>query len=106
MKKTGQGSTLPKAFALAQNMPNPFNPSTTISYQIPEGKGAVEFTLNVYDLRGRLLRTLASGVKGAGSYTAYWDGTTNNGQQVGSGIDFYRFVSSEFTQTRKMVLLK
>jgi len=101
------GSSLPKAFALAQNSPNPFNPSTTISYQVPEEAGSgVQFNLNVYDLRGRLVKTLAEGFKAPGVYQAFWDGTSNSGQKVSSGVYFYRFASSRYNATRKMVLLK
>jgi len=101
-----QGASLPKAFALAQNHPNPFNPSTTINYQIPDDVGSINISLNVYDIRGRLVRTLAEGLKGAGSYSTFWDGTDNSGRQVGSGVYFYRFSSSKFNATRKMILLK
>jgi len=101
------GATLPKAFALAQNSPNPFNPSTTISYQVPEDAGAgVQFSLNVYDLRGRLVKTLAEGFKAPGVYQAFWDGSSNNGQKVSSGVYFYRFASDRYNATRKMVMLK
>ncbi|MBN2289220.1 MAG: T9SS type A sorting domain-containing protein [Candidatus Glassbacteria bacterium] len=102
----GPGASLPKAFALAQNHPNPFNPSTTINYQVPEDAGFVSFSLNVYDIRGKLVRTLDKDVKGPGFYTANWDGTDNHGRQVSSGVYFYRFSSDKYTSTRKMVLLK
>ena len=102
----GPGAALPKAFALAQNYPNPFNPSTTINYQIPEDAGNVSFTLNVYDIRGRLVKTLAKGMKGSGFYSAFWDGSDSNGRQVSSGVYFYRFTSSKYSATRKMILLK
>ncbi len=102
----GPGATLPKAFSLKQNHPNPFNPSTTISYQIPDDAGSVRFTLNVYDIRGRMVRTLDRGMKGAGTYSVFWDGTDNNGRQVSSGVYFYRFVSSKYNATRKMIMLK
>jgi hypothetical protein len=102
----GGGASLPKSFALSQNHPNPFNPSTTINYQIPEDAGVVSFSLNIYDIRGRLVRTLANEVKGPGYYTAYWNGFDNNGRQVSSGVYFYRFYSNNYTSTRKMVLLK
>jgi len=101
------GSSLPKAFALAQNSPNPFNPSTTISYQIPEDAGSgVRFTMNVYDLRGHLVKTLAEGFKAPGVYQVFWDGTSNTGQKVSSGVYFYRFSSDRYNATRKMVMLK
>lgn len=103
---TGPGATLPKAFSLKQNHPNPFNPSTTINYQIPDDVGSVRFSLNVYDIRGRMVRTLDEGMKGAGTYSVFWDGTDSRGRQVSSGVYFYRFVSSEYNATRKMIMLK
>lgn len=100
------GASLPKAFSLAQNHPNPFNPSTTINYQIPDQVGSVSFQLNVYDIRGKMVRTLDKGLKGAGTYSVYWDGTDDHGRQVSSGVYFYRFTSSEYNATRKMVMVK
>jgi hypothetical protein len=102
----GPGASLPKVFATSQNYPNPFNPSTTVNYQVPEDAGLVSFSLNVYDIRGKLVRTLAKGVKGPGYYTVNWDGTDNHGRYVSSGVYFYRFSSEKYTSTRKMVLLK
>ncbi len=102
----GSGRTsLPKAFSLGQNAPNPFNPSTTIKFAVPEGK-AGPVTLKVYDVRGRLVRSLVDGSKEAGTYALFWDGTDGNGQNVSSGVYFYRMVAGDFTQTRKMVMLK
>ncbi len=103
---TGPGVTLPRAFSLQQNHPNPFNPSTTINYQIPDDVGSVRFSMNVYDLRGRMVRVLDQGMKAAGTYSVFWDGTDSNGRQVSSGVYFYRFVSSEYNATRKMIMLK
>lgn len=96
---------LPKAFALGQNYPNPFNPSTTIAYDIAEGND-VQVRLNIYNIRGQLVRTLVDESKSEGSYLVQWDGTTNNGQQVSSGVYFYRLQAGDFNQTRKMVILK
>jgi len=96
---------LPKAFALSQNYPNPFNPSTTIAFDIPEGKEA-NVRLNVYNMRGQLIRTLVDEVKSEGSYQIQWDGTDNYGRRVSSGVYFYRITTGEFSQTRKMVILK
>ena len=98
-------SSLPKAFALAQNAPNPFNPATTISYSVPEGR-SVNVNLRVYDIRGRLVATLINEVKEAGTYTVFWEGATDAGQKVASGVYFYRMQAGEYTQTRKMVVLK
>jgi len=96
---------LPKAFALSQNFPNPFNPSTTIAFDIPEGKEA-NVRLNVYNMRGQLIRTLVDEVKSEGSYQIQWDGSDNYGRRVSSGVYFYRITTGEFSQTRKMVILK
>lgn len=98
-------SSLPKAFSLGQNAPNPFNPSTTIQFAVPEGK-AGQVTLKVYDVRGRLIRSLVDGAKESGTYTVFWDGTNENGQKVSSGVYLYRMVAGDFSQTRKMVMLK
>lgn len=97
--------SLPRAFALAQNSPNPFNPATTITYSIPEGtQGLV--TLKIFDLRGRVIRTLVNAELPSGSYKVLWDGTKDSGWVAASGVYFYRLQAGEFTQTRKMVLLK
>jgi FlgD Ig-like domain len=98
-------SSLPKAFSLAQNSPNPFNPSTTIKFAVAEGKAGL-VTLKLYDVRGRLVRSLVDGTKESGDYTVFWDGTNENGQKVSSGVYFYRMVTGDFMQTRKMVMLK
>ena len=97
--------SLPKAFSLGQNYPNPFNPATTINYAVPEGK-SVQVTLKVYDLRGRLVNTLVDDRREAGNYNVFWSGADKTGRQVSSGVYFYRIKAGEFTQTRKMVLLK
>ncbi len=89
--------------ALAQNEPNPFNPTTNIRFSVPE-KGNV--TLNVYDANGRLVRTLASGVREAGDHDVSWDGRDNAGATVGSGVYFYRLTAGKFSESKKMVMLK
>jgi len=96
---------LPKAFALAQNYPNPFNPSTSITFAVG-GEESVSVRLSVYDIRGRLVRTLVEGNKTPGSYSLDWDGRDSQGRSVASGIYFYRIKAGVFKQTRKMVLLK
>jgi len=98
-------SSLPKSFSLSQNYPNPFNPLTTISYDVPSGK-PVHVSLKVYDIRGRLIHTLADGIREPGVYKVFWDGSTKRGGKVSSGVYFYRMQAGEFVQTRKMVLLK
>ncbi|HUU27620.1 MAG TPA: beta-L-arabinofuranosidase domain-containing protein [archaeon] len=96
---------LPKAFSLDQNHPNPFNPTTTISYAVPEGP-AVRVSLVVYDLRGTLVKTLVDDIKEPGYYTVMWDGTDDAGRNQSSGVYFYRLRAADYTGVRKMVLVK
>ncbi len=88
---------------LEQNFPNPFNPTTTINYAVA-ADGLVE--LNIYDVSGALVRTLVDETKEAGTYSATWNGVANNGTRAASGVYFYTIRSGEFTQTRRMVMLK
>ncbi len=97
------GADAPKAYALAQNFPNPFNPSTTIRYDM-KAKGLV--TVKIYDVAGRLVRTLVNEAKDAGAYAAVWDGRNNGGVGVASGIYFYKMETSAFSATKKLVLLR
>jgi hypothetical protein len=89
--------------SLAQNYPNPFNPQTTIAFSI---KARMHVEVAIYDVGGRLVRTLANETRAAGAYEITWDGRDDNGQAVASGVYFYRLVAPQFTQARKMVLLK
>lgn len=93
----------PRENRLEANVPNPFNPATTIQYQIAQD-GRV--TLRVYDVAGRLVRTLVDRAQAAGAYEARWNGTDEAGRPVASGVYFYRIQSDDFSQTRRMVLLK
>ena len=98
-------ASLPKAFSLSQNTPNPFNPSTTITYSVPEGK-SVNVSLEVFDLRGQKVNTLVDEARESGTYAVFWNGIDSQGRKVASGIYFYRLRAGSFVQTRKMVLLK
>ncbi|MBU8923491.1 MAG: T9SS type A sorting domain-containing protein [Bacteroidales bacterium] len=91
------------SFALENNYPNPFNPNTMIRYSL---MNATNVSLRVYDVRGALVKTLVTGYQDAGKYTVDWDGTTDGGHRVASGVYFYRIMTPEFTDTRKMVLLR
>jgi len=94
---------IPRSRYLAQNRPNPFNSSTTIQY------GLVAPTcvkLAIYDIRGALVRRLARGELPAGHHRATWDGCDNRGRRVGSGIYFCRLEAGDFTETRRMVILR
>jgi hypothetical protein len=97
------GSSIPTRFALKQNVPNPFNPMTTIAYSLPE---AAHVIVRVYSVAGRHVATLRDGVEEAGQRSVVWDGTNDRGQSVGSGIYFCSMTAGEFSDRKMMVLLK
>ncbi len=94
---------LPEHFALGQNYPNPFNPSTTISYDLPR---ASRVTLEVFNTLGQRVRTLVDKRQEAGRHQMVWDGRDEGGSKVSSGIYFYKIVTGEQIDTKKMILLK
>jgi hypothetical protein len=99
-----EGEETPRAeFALDANFPNPFNPSTTIRYNLPR---PTYVELKIYDVRGALVRTLVAGHQGAGEKKVTWDGRLDSGTMASSGVYFYQLKTAEFNRTRKMVLLK
>ena len=89
--------------ALVANFPNPFNPETWISYQLA---APAEVALTIYALNGQVVRRLALGHQSAGTYAAYWDGRSEFGKPVASGVYFYRLTAGNFTATRKMLIQK
>ncbi|MCD4689877.1 right-handed parallel beta-helix repeat-containing protein [bacterium] len=91
-----------KAF-VTHNFPNPFNPSTAIRYAIKQ-PGPVALT--IYDLSGRVVRSLVSEEQGAGTYTVVWQGRDDQGRQLGSGVYFYKLDGPGVSERRKMVMLK
>jgi hypothetical protein len=94
---------VPPRYELMPNYPNPFNPSTTIRYRI----GSREHVeLSVYDVSGALVRTLVDGVKNVGAYTLEWNGRDDAGNTVSSGVYFYRLVAGNFSDVRKMTLVR
>ena len=93
---------------LLPNYPNPFNPETWIPYQLAE---AADVSMEIYDVSGRLVRTVSVGFKPVGYYltrqrAAYWDGRNEIGEAVSSGIYFIRFVAGEYAATRRVVVVK
>jgi flagellar hook assembly protein FlgD len=94
----------PQVYALYPNVPNPFNPSTAIRCDVPAGGGKV--TLRVFDVSGRLVRTLVNGNLGPGTETVTWDGRDDRGEPVSSGVYFYRMTAPGFEMTHKMVFVQ
>jgi hypothetical protein len=95
--------TLPSNTNLNGNYPNPFNPNTLIKYQISE-ENKVE--LNIYNIKGQLVKTLINQVQSAGKYEAIWNGTNENNQLVTSGVYLYLLKTGNQTYTKKMLLMK
>ncbi|MEL6821814.1 MAG: T9SS type A sorting domain-containing protein, partial [Calditrichota bacterium] len=90
-------------FELVGNYPNPFNPSTSIQYTLPQRSDVV---ITIYNTLGQQIRTLLRENRNAGFHEVKWNGLDDVGQQVVSGIYFYRLQAADFVQTRKMMLLK
>ncbi|MGH1365449.1 MAG: M4 family metallopeptidase [Calditrichia bacterium] len=96
-------SELPSSFQLHTNFPNPFNPTTSIRYDLPKSSSV---SLGIYNSLGQLVRKLVSEEQSAGFKTVRWDGRNEAGQSTSSGIYLYRLEAGDFVQTRKMMLLK
>jgi microbial collagenase len=93
----------PKVFALHQNFPNPFNPVTTLHYDLPE---QANVNIIIYDMLGRQVKTLINGLQTAGYRSTQWNATNDAGSPVSAGLYLYTIQAGEFRQTKKMVLLK
>lgn len=98
VRSTQNNPVIPVKFSLSQNYPNPFNPLTKINYSLPN---ATKVHIRVYDLLGRLVKTLVNEFKEAGSYDVQFDGTG-----LASGVYFYRIEAGDFVDSKKMVLVK
>jgi hypothetical protein len=94
-------SLVPRQFALRQNYPNPFNPETRIEYELAEGG---EARLEIYNVLGQRVRTLAQGVQTTGAYHVIWDGKDGRGNMMSSGVYLCRLKAGEFAAVRKLVL--
>ncbi len=97
------GSNLPEIFSISQNFPNPFNPVTSIIFDVAEMD---EVSLVVYDLTGKEVATLVSGTYTPGTYNVEWNAVNNVGDGIASGMYIYRYISSDKAITRKMLYLK
>ena len=101
-------SAVPIRSELLANFPNPFNPETWIPFKLQKSS---DISITIYDIHGQVVRKLELGSIPAGTYqtkakAAYWDGTNDIGERVASGVYFYQLKASEFTASRKMVILK
>ncbi len=93
-----------KAFLLRQNRPNPFNPHTTISFDLPQ---PARLKLRIYDVKGRLVKSFSNGeLWREGKHSVTWDGRNDLGQDVGSGVYLYRLTAGDTDETRKMILVR
>ena len=97
-----------KRTSLMQNFPNPFNPETWIPYYLAK---AAAVTVRIYNVKGELIRSIDVGRQTAGAYTnrqraAYWDGKDDTGQSIASGVYFYQLLADDFSETRRMVVMK
>ena len=106
--KTSSGAELgiPLNYSLSQNYPNPFNPTTSIQYSVSSGQSPPHVTLKIYNILGQEMRTLVNTSQEPGYYTVTWDGKDALGNEVSSGVYFYRLRAGDFTATRRMVLMK
>jgi len=94
---------VPASFSLQQNYPNPFNPYTTISYDLPVD---ADVLIEVHNLLGEKVATLVNEFASAGSYYTIWSGQYDNGALAGSGVYFYSITAGEFSEVKRMLLLK
>ena len=96
----------PNNFSLNQNFPNPFNPTTTISFQL-NTENTEDTKLVIYNIKGQKVKQLVSEQLSAGQHSVIWDGTDENNKAVGSGIYFYQLKAGKnFSQTKRMILIK
>ncbi len=94
---------IPETTALRGNYPNPFNPETTISFDVKENSTV---TIDVYNIRGQRVNRIVEGDYNAGRHSIVWDGSDDSGSQVSSGVYFYRMQSGSYAKTKKMILMK
>ena len=95
---------IPDVTELGKNFPNPFNPTTTISFSIPQTSQFVK--LAIYNLKGQKVTTLIGEVLPVGRHSVAWDGKDENGNRVSPGIYFYKMDTNNYSQTKKMILMK
>jgi len=98
---------VPAVTALRGNFPNPFNPETTIKFGVRNVEVGSEFVnIEIFNVRGQKVKTLVNEYFSAGEHSVVWDGRDDAGRTVGSGVYLYRMTAGEFSETRRMVLMK
>lgn len=97
------GPVLPETYSIDQNNPNPFNPTTSINFALPT---AAKTKIEVFNILGQKVRTLVDEYLTAGNKRVEWDGTDERGSAVASGIYLYKMTANDFTETKKMLLMK
>lgn len=100
---TNSPNSRPSGFSLSQNYPNPFNPTTNLEFSLPK---SAKVRIDILNVLGQRVRTLVDETMTPGRYVADWDGKDEAGNQVSSGVYFYRMEAGDFSDTKKMVLLK
>jgi hypothetical protein len=97
---------IPAITQLIGNFPNPFNPYTTIQFSVAAELASAHVRLEIFNIRGQRVRTLVNDIKLPGHHSVVWDGRDDHGRSVGSGVYFYRLQAGDFSQTKRMLLLK
>jgi len=101
--KSSSEENLPESYGLEQNYPNPFNPTTTISFNLPTAGNA---RIEIFNVLGKLVAVPFNDIAQSGTTTVEWNGRNASGEIVSSGIYFYRLTADNYTETKKMTLLK
>ncbi|HUV31750.1 MAG TPA: DUF4397 domain-containing protein [Acidobacteriota bacterium] len=101
--KAGSDGQVPTTYSLGQNYPNPFNPATTLTFTMP---AAGQAKLQVFNILGELIATPFDGQAASGENSVIWDGRDTNGETVASGVYLYRLTADNYTESKKMLLLK
>ena len=96
-------SVTPHEIHLSSNYPNPFNPITTLLYDLPNDEFV---SISIYDMQGNVINNLVNDNQNSGYKSVQWDATNNQGQQVSAGVYLYSIEAGDFRQTKKMILLK
>ena len=100
---TNLTSDLPESFKVHQNFPNPFNPITTLQYELPEDSFV---NVTVYDMLGNVVNNLINANQSSGYKSIQWNATNNQGEPVSAGVYLYKIQAGDFVDTKKMNLLK